>query len=169
MGVLHLSHELRLLRCTFTDSSESLTPQPDAGNDTEVQDCAAGPDFDASLQSMVEHIENGEYFRAFGLQAVLVLLGVELNGAAVESRDWFKAQEAGIKAIVTNQVKFELHLRICFLVSSNFVSNHQVVKQHRVFKLYVNQCIFQLSMVSKGRFLLELEWMKMKRHIMFSS
>lgn len=130
MGILHLSHELRLLRCTFADSSESSTPQSDAGNDTEVQDPAADPDFEASLQSMVEQIESGEYFRALGSQAASVLLGVELNSSAAESRDWFKAQEARIKAIVTNQVKFELHLRICFLASSNFVSNHQNAKQH---------------------------------------
>ena len=120
MGILHLSHELRLLRCTFADSSESSTPQTDAGNDTEVQDPAAGPDFEASLQSMVKHIESGEYFRALGSQAASVLLGVELNSTTAESRDWFKAQEARIKAIVTNQVKFELHLRICLLASSDF-------------------------------------------------
>lgn len=120
MGILLLSYELRLLRCSLTASVEQSAPQPlhEAANGLEQKHDdvqvpgpeGSGEDLDASLQYLVEQIEAGEYLRALSSAAASALLG-PLPSSPLENQltssarnEWFKSQESRINAFVTNQV-----------------------------------------------------------------
>lgn len=106
MGILHVSTELRLLRCTFVASHESgsQAPRDDRNQDVEM-------DWGFCLQNLVDLIEAGEYFQALVSPGVSALLGrgspgsFQQGGGESENKAWFNAQKVRIKALVSDQVK----------------------------------------------------------------